>query len=76
MRGRRAPGSITAAQAWEKLEEAKPGRLRIVPQAEILPDLKKDYAAMSGMMFGEAPTFEWIMDELGKLEDAVNLRLL
>ena len=63
-------------KAWEKLEEAKPGRLRIVPQAEILPDLKKDYAAMSGMMFGEAPTFEWIMDELGKLEDAVNLRLL
>lgn len=63
-------------KAWEKLEEAQPGSVHLVPQKEIMPDLAKDYAAMSGMMFGEAPSFEWVIEELGKLEEAINVRLV
>ena len=63
-------------KAWEKLEEAEPGSVHLVPQKEIMPDLAKDYAAMSGMMFGEAPSFEWVIEELGKLEEAINVRLV
>jgi Nucleotidyl transferase AbiEii toxin, Type IV TA system len=61
-------------KAWERLEEAVPGTLHLVPQAEILPDLEDDYAAMSGMMFGDPPSFDWVMQELVKLEEAINGR--
>jgi nucleotidyltransferase AbiEii toxin of type IV toxin-antitoxin system len=32
-------------------------------------DLRADYEAMSGMMFGDRPTFDWVM---GRLTDAYN----
>jgi hypothetical protein len=63
-------------RAWEKLSEAEPGTLHLVPQAEIQPMLATDYRAMSGMMFGESPTFDWVLEELAKLEDIINRRLL
>jgi hypothetical protein len=61
---------------WEKLEEAKPGTLRLAPQDGIKEDLAKDYAAMSGMMFGDPPSFEWAMEVLGQLEERINHKLL
>lgn len=63
-------------RGWEKLEEAKPGSLRLVPQDGIKDDLVKDYEAMSGMMFGDAPDFNWVLGEIAKLEEAINKRLL
>ena len=63
-------------RSWEKLEEARPGTLRLTPQDEIKKALTKDYTAMSGMMFGKAPDFEWVLDEIAKLEDAINTKLL
>ena len=63
-------------RSWEKLEEAKPGSVRVMPQDEIKDELAKDYAAMSGMMFGKPPDFEWVLDEIAKLEDAINKKLL
>ncbi len=57
---------------WEKLEEAVPGNVRLVPQKTIQDDLKRDYEAMQGMMFGDAPEFEWIIDQLAGLEAAIN----
>ena len=63
-------------RGWEKLDEAKRGGIRVVPQKEIRKDLEKDYADMQGMMFGDAPTFAWIIGELEKLEEAVNKRLV
>ena len=59
---------------WEKLEEARPGAIRLTPQPEIQQDLARDYDRMSGMMFGEAPTFEWVLAEITKLEEVVNRR--
>lgn len=63
-------------RGWEKLEEAKPGSIRIVPQDDIKADLAKDYAAMSGMMFGDAPDFDWVLGEIAKLEEAINKKLI
>ena len=63
-------------RGWEKLEEAKPGAVRLVPQDDIKEDLAKDYAAMSGMMFGKAPDFEWVIGELAKLEESINRTLI
>jgi Nucleotidyl transferase AbiEii toxin, Type IV TA system len=63
-------------RSWEKLEEAKPSSLGFMPQDEIKDELASDYAAMSGMMFGKAPDFEWVLDEIAKLEDAINTKLL
>ncbi len=63
-------------RSWEKLEEAVPGSLHLTPQDEIKKELAKDYAAMSGMMFGKPPDFEWVLDEIAKLEDAINKKLL
>lgn len=63
-------------RGWEKLEEAKPGSVRLVPQDDIKDDLAKDYEAMSGMMFGEAPDFDWVLGEIAKLEETINKKLL
>lgn len=43
-----------------------------MPQKEIQADLARDYERMSGMMFGEAPDFGWVLAEIQKLEHAVN----
>jgi hypothetical protein len=63
-------------RGWEKLEEAKPGSIRLVPQDGIKDDLAKDYEAMSGMMFGDAPDFDWVLGEIAKLEEAIDKRLV
>ncbi len=59
-------------RGWEKLGEAKPGSVHLVPQDEIQDDLANDYEAMSGMMFGEAPEFASVLDQLRRIEDAIN----
>ena len=63
-------------KAWEKLDEAHPGSIRLVPQDGIKDVLAKDYEAMKGMMFGDAPDFEWVLSEIAKLEEAINKKLL
>ena len=59
-------------QAWKKFEEAVPGSLRIVPQAELRREIARDYAAMQGMILGDTPPFDWIMEKLVDIEAAVN----
>ena len=59
-------------KAWMKLEEAIPGSFHLVPEGKLLQTLKKDYQAMQGMMLGNAPRFETIVEELKKLESKLN----
>jgi Nucleotidyl transferase AbiEii toxin, Type IV TA system len=58
----------------EKLEESKPGTIRLLPQEEIKAELAKDFEEMSGMMFGRQPNFEWVLNEIAKLEININHR--
>lgn len=59
-------------QAWKKFEEAVPGSLCIVPQPALRREIERDYGAMQGMILGDAPPFEWIMERLAAIEATVN----
>lgn len=48
------------------------GNIKLVPNSEIINDLKKDYAQMNEMFFGEYPTFNDILKTLKKLEIDIN----
>ena len=56
------PGTTTAA----------PGSFALVPPPAMLEQLRRDYAAMAVMIFGEVPTFEAVVDSIAALEAAVN----
>ena len=63
---------IAFRQAWKRFEEAIPGSLRFVPQAELRRVIETDYSAMEGMILGEAPRFEWVMEQIQYAEDVIN----
>ncbi len=63
---------IAFRQAWKRFEEAVPGSLRLVPQAELSTVIESDYRAMEGMILGDAPTFEWVMEQIEFAEAAIN----
>ncbi len=58
--------------AWAKYEAARPGSLRLLPPAERVADLRRDYQIMQPMLFGTIPDFEDILAELAALEKMVN----
>jgi hypothetical protein len=56
------------------LRSARPGSFAIMPSAEMLDVLKRDYQVMLGMIFGEVPEFSDVLDAVKKLEDEINQR--
>ena len=54
------------------LSSAHPGTFSIAPSQEMQKILKTDYAAMSGMIFGDVPDFSTIIDSLSVLEKELN----
>jgi len=58
--------------AWARYELAKPGSFRLIPDIEVLASVRRDYADMRNMIFGEYPPFEEMMHTLGKLESEIN----
>lgn len=48
------------------------GQLRLVPSDEAIEVFAKDYDAMKNMLFGQAPTFEEIIDRLREIEVQIN----
>lgn len=60
------------AQAWAHYETAKPGTFHLLPARDRMDSLKKDYAAMQDMIFGDAPKWEDIIKELTRLESRLN----
>ena len=63
---------IAFRQAWKRFEEAVPGAVRLVPQADLRTAIEQDYRAMQGMILGEGPDFGWIMDQLRHAEETIN----
>ena len=63
---------IAFRQAWKRFEEAVPGSLRLVPQPELRTVIESDYGAMEGMILGEAPRFEWVMEQIQDAEATIN----
>src|SRR5262249_48833827 len=54
------------------LHQAKRGSFRLRPSEKRLDLLRRDYDAMSTMIFGEVPTFEAILESVASAEDRLN----
>lgn len=54
------------------LKSAVPGTFAIVPTQAMQAVLKRDYQAMSGMIFGEIPEFSEVVDATEKLQFVLN----
>lgn len=57
------------------LINAAPGRLSIIPTIEMKEVLKRDYDLMSGMIFGEIPSFSEILIVILGLQDEPNIKI-
>lgn len=55
-------------------EEAVVGTLRLYPNEEFISQLKQDHSKMIDMFFGDAPNFEDIMENIKRIERAINSR--
>ena len=61
------------ARAWAKFDEAVPGSLSLVPPASRIAELARDYQKMrEDMIFGNAPTWDEVLDVLREVERQVN----
>jgi Nucleotidyl transferase AbiEii toxin, Type IV TA system len=54
------------------LATAVPGTFALMPQGDMLERIRTDYTAMSGMIFGEIPGFEQIIQSVNDLETQIN----
>lgn len=57
---------------WAQYDMAKPGTLKLIPEAHVLAVVRKDYADMRNMIFGTYPDFDEILATLQSLEDEIN----
>ncbi len=57
---------------WAYYENAVPGTLKLVPPEYRMKELRKDYAAMSKMMFYSYPNFDELMTYMHELEYEIN----
>ena len=63
---------VAVPQRWKRFEEAVPGTLRFVPHGELRRAIERDYRAMASMIYGDAPSCGWIMDQLRSAEERAN----
>jgi hypothetical protein len=54
------------------LGSAHPPSFVLTPEGDMYEELRRDYAAMTGMIFGAAPSFEAIIESVVSLEQAIN----
>lgn len=59
-------------QKWAHYELAKLGTLRLTPPDYAIKPLRRDYAAMAGMIYGKKPGFEKLMEEIAEIEQKIN----
>lgn len=64
--------SVFFKSAWANYDEAKPGSLRLVPNANLAAALRKDYAGMREMIIGDAPKFDEILARIETFETEIN----
>lgn len=57
---------------WAHYELAIPGTLKLLPPEYRMEALRKDYASMANMMFGEHPDFDSLMEYIRDLENEIN----
>lgn len=55
------------------LDSAVPGRFTLTPDAAMHDALGRDYAAMSGMIFGDIPPLDTVLASVAALQEAINV---
>lgn len=64
--------SVFFRSAWAHYETAKPGSFHLLPSEDRQADLRRDYAQMETMIFGDYPAWEEIIEGLEKTEKRIN----
>lgn len=64
--------SVFFKAAWASYETAKTGTLRLLPNADTVKALKRDYDGMHEMIIGDAPDWDEILAAIGAFEAEVN----
>lgn len=59
-------------QKWARYDLAKNGTLKLTPPKYSLEAIRKDYANMAGMIYGEIPTFNNLMRCIAEIETIIN----
>jgi hypothetical protein len=54
------------------LVTASPGTFSLMPAESMTADLRRDYTAMSGMIFGEIPSFDAVLESIREVEIQLN----
>jgi hypothetical protein len=54
------------------LAHAEPGSFSLMPTEVMISDLRRDYAAMAGMIFGKIPAFDSVLASVEALERQLN----
>jgi len=58
--------------SWAQYDEATLEKIRLMPSSETTARLAEDYLSMQDMLFGNKPSFDAIMEGLGKLESEMH----
>ena len=56
------------------LQTAVPGTFSLTPSAGMIDDLRRDYQRMAGMILGDVPPFDKVIDSISELETQLNSR--
>ncbi|WP_299629127.1 nucleotidyl transferase AbiEii/AbiGii toxin family protein [uncultured Tateyamaria sp.] len=67
--------SVFFKAAWARYEDAKPGSLRLAPNAKLEAMLRRDYFGMREMIIGDAPHFDDVLSGIAALEAEINGQL-
>jgi hypothetical protein len=54
------------------LDTAQTGSFALLPHGGMVSALRADYERMSGMIFGDVPDFDQVMESISRLEKRVN----
>lgn len=54
------------------LPSAAPGSFALAPHDKMVEELRRDYRAMSGMIFGDPPSFDAVLSSIAELEKNLN----
>ena len=61
--------------SWARYDDCLNGKFKLVPDEKRFGEIKKDYAQMNEMIYGEIPTFDDVVDNLKALEKEINFRI-
>lgn len=54
------------------LASARPPTFVLTPEGEMYDDLRRDYSAMTTMIFGDPPAFDAIVETIARIENTIN----